>query len=199
MQSESAKQRAWTIPLWATVVVWMATYFVARGLLETVPETARWYRVAAAVLPVPFFILFLWKFISSVRLMDELERRIHDIARLQAESFGAIATVDYQRSYDATINHKAETDFLRARATAFAGPENVTDLERPFMGSEDFAYMLKACPGSYFFLGTARGKDDKPLHHPAYDFNDDVLPIGTAFWVDVVENFLPLRAETAAE
>jgi hippurate hydrolase len=132
------------------------------------------------------------------RVRNELERRIRDIARLQAESFGATVTIDYQRSYDATINHKAETDFLRARATAFAGPENVTDLERPFMGSEDFAYMLKACPGSYFFLGTARGKDDKPLHHPAYDFNDDVLPIGTAFWVDVVENFLAPKAGTSA-
>jgi hippurate hydrolase len=132
------------------------------------------------------------------RVRNELERRIRDIARLQAESFGATVTIDYQRSYDATINHKAETDFLRARATAFAGPENVTDLERPFMGSEDFAYMLKACPGSYFFLGTAHGKDDKPLHHPAYDFNDEILPIGTAFWVDVVENYLAPKTRTSA-
>jgi hippurate hydrolase len=59
------------------------------------------------------------------------------------------------------------------------------------MGSEDFAYMLRARPGSYFFLGTARGKDDKPVHHPGYDFNDDILLIGAAFWTELVEDFLP--------
>lgn len=125
------------------------------------------------------------------QVRDMLETRIRDIVRLQAESFGAVATIDYERSYGATINHTAETDFLRQRAIAFAGEENVTDLERPFMGSEDFAYMLDVCPGSYFFLGTGRGPDDPPLHHPRYDFNDDILPIGAAFWVDVVEAFLP--------
>lgn len=58
------------------------------------------------------------------------------------------------------------------------------------MGSEDFSYMLKACPGSYFFLGTASGRNDKPLRHPAYDFNDTILPIGAAFWTELIEDFL---------
>ncbi len=53
---------------------------------------------------------------------DELERRIRMIAEAQATSFGMRATVDYQRSYDATINHKAETDFVRDLAVRFAGP-----------------------------------------------------------------------------
>ncbi|TWA32366.1 hippurate hydrolase [Sinorhizobium medicae] len=87
---------------------------------------------------------------------DELERRIRMIAKSQAESFGMRATVDYERSYDATVNHKAETDFLRETAIRFAGADHVVDLQRPFMGSEDFAYMLKERPGSYFFLGSAR-------------------------------------------
>ena len=121
---------------------------------------------------------------------DYLERRIGEIARFQAQSYGMSAEIEYSRSYDATINDKDQTNYLRERARAFAGEENVVDLDRPKMGSEDFAYMLRARPGSYFFLGTASDRNDKPVHHPGYDFNDDILPIGAAFWTELVEDFL---------
>jgi hippurate hydrolase len=122
-----------------------------------------------------------------------LERRIGEIARLQAESYGMSARIEYTRSYDATVNDKAQTDYLRERARQFAGETNVVELDRPKMGSEDFAYMLRARPGSYFFLGSATGNDDKPVHHPGYDFNDAILPLGAAFWTELAEDFL--RAE----
>lgn len=119
-----------------------------------------------------------------------LEERIIEIASLQAQSYGMSASVDYQRSYDATINHTVETDFLRTQAIQFAGTENVIDLDRPSMGSEDFSYMLQVCPGCYFFLGTQSSSATKPLHHPGYDFNDDILPIGAGFWTHLTEAFL---------
>lgn len=125
------------------------------------------------------------------KVRDELERRIHLIATHQAESFGMRASVAYERSYDATINHTAETDFARALAVRFAGENKVTDLARPFMGSEDFAFMLKEVPGTYFFLGGKTGDGDRPLHHPGYNFNDDLLPIGAAFWTELAESWLP--------
>ena len=121
---------------------------------------------------------------------DELERRIRLIAERQAESYATTATVDYLRSYDATINHKAETDFVRDLAVRFAGADKVVDLARPYMGSEDFAYMLKERPGSYFFLGAKTSESDPPLHHPGYNFNDDLLPVGAAFWTEVAESYL---------
>ncbi|OOG68212.1 amidohydrolase [Sinorhizobium sp. A49] len=124
---------------------------------------------------------------------DELERRIRMIAEAQAASFGMRATVDYLRSYDATMNHKAETDFVRDLAVRFAGADKVVDLARPFMGSEDFAYMLQERPGTYFFLGSKVSGEEKPLHHPAYNFNDDLLPIGAAFWTELAEAYLPTR------
>ena len=126
----------------------------------------------------------------DAKVRDELERRIRMICENQAASFGMRATVDYERSYDATINHKAETDFVRDLARRFAGDDKVIDLERPFMGSEDFAYMLKARPGSYFFLGTSVTGEEKSLHHPGYNFNDDLLPIGAAFWTELAEAYL---------
>lgn len=120
---------------------------------------------------------------------DFIERRIGEIAAAQAQSFGQSAEVRYVRCYDATVNHHAETGFVRDLARRFAGDDKVVDLARPFMGSEDFAYMLKEKPGSYFFLGTAAA-GAKPLHHPGYDFNDDILPIGAAFWVELAEEYL---------
>jgi hippurate hydrolase len=124
------------------------------------------------------------------KVRDELERRIRLIAENQATSFGMSATVDYQRSYDATINHKTETAFVRELAARFAGADKVVDLARPYMGSEDFAFMLQERPGTYFFLGSARSDSEKPLHHPAYNFNDDLLPIGAAFWTELAEAYL---------
>lgn len=124
---------------------------------------------------------------------DELERRIRMIAEGQAASYGMRAEVDYERGYPPMINHTAETGYLRDLARRFAGEEKVTDLTRPFMGSEDFAYFLEERPGCYFMLGTARTDRDPPLHHPKYDFNDDILPIGTSFWVELAEDFLSSR------
>ena len=121
---------------------------------------------------------------------DELERRIRLVAERQAESYGMTASVAYERSYDATINHKAETDFVRDLATRFAGADKVVDLARPFMGSEDFAYMIKERPGTYFFLGAKSSENDRSLHHPGYNFNDDLLPIGAAFWTELAESYL---------
>lgn len=124
------------------------------------------------------------------QIRDYLQQRITEIAEHQAAGYGIKASVDYRRSYDATVNHETETVFVRDQALAFAGAEKVIDLERPFMGSEDFSYMLQTCPGCYFFLGTQSSPDNKPLHHPAFDFNDEILPFGAGFWTHLTEAFL---------
>jgi hippurate hydrolase len=115
------------------------------------------------------------------------------IAEGQAASYGMSVTLDYNRGYEATINHKEETDFVRDLASRVVGADKVVDLERPSMGSEDFAYMLAERPGSYFLLGTKRTENDPPLHHPRFDFNDDALPIGVSFWVELAEAYLPTK------
>lgn len=124
------------------------------------------------------------------RTRDFLQQRITEIAKRQAESYAIRATVDYRRSYDATVNHPVETEFVRDQAVAFLGKEKVIDLEHPFMGSEDFSYMLQARPGCYFLIGAQCSPDTKPLHHPAFDFNDEILPLGAGFWVRLAEAFL---------
>lgn len=160
-------------PLTPTVVTVGA--FHAGVASNVIPETAE-------------MLLTIRSFDPDAR--DELEKRIRLIAEGQAASYGMTVTLDYERGYSPTVNHKTETDYIFDLATRFAGSENVTEMPRASMGAEDFAYMLEKRPGAYFFLGTRRTENDPPLHHPKFDFNDDILPIGTAFWVELAEDYL---------
>ncbi|WP_431355669.1 M20 aminoacylase family protein [Agrobacterium vaccinii] len=145
--------------------------------------------VASNVIPeTAEMLLTIRSFDPQVR--DDLEMRIRQIANGQAESYGMSVTLDYQRGYNPTVNHKVGTDYIVDLATRFAGAEKVMEMPRPSMGAEDFAYMLEEVPGAYFFLGTQRTENDPPPHHPKYDFNDEILPIGTAFWVELAEDYL---------
>ncbi len=133
-------------------------------------------------------LLTIRSFDPEVR--NRLEERIRAVAEGQAASYGMTVSIDYERGYEPTINHAVETDFVRDVAGRVVGPSNVHEFPRPSMGSEDFAYMLAARPGSYFFLGTRRTGDDPPLHHPRFDFNDDALAIGATLWVEIAEAWL---------
>nr|WP_233741382.1 M20 aminoacylase family protein [Agrobacterium vitis] len=162
--------------------------------LDPVVITVGGFHAGAASNVIPEraeMVLTIRSFDDHVR--DELERRVRAIAEGQAASYGMTVEIDYERGYPATVNHKAETDYVRDLARRFAGEGKVFDMQRPTMGGEDFAYMLQEKPGTYFFLGTKRTENDPPLHHPRYDFNDDIIPTGTAFWVELVESRLKLE------
>ena len=139
----------------------------------------------------------------SVRALDRgvrdtLERRITELADLQARSYGVRATVDYQRSYPVLVNTADETNFARGVATELVGAAQVELNARPLTGSEDFAFMLEQVPGSYLLIGNGDGSDDATngghgacmVHNPNYDFNDHNLPIGAAFWVLLAQRYL---------
>ena len=123
---------------------------------------------------------------DSVRQI--LARRIPELIRNEAAAFGCTADIDYHYSYPATMNSPEETAF--ARAVAAEMDAGVVDLDKPFMVSEDFAYMLEHVPGCYFMMGNGDEPDRKMLHDPGYDFNDDLLVKGAALWGRLVERFL---------
>ena len=115
---------------------------------------------------------------------DLAERRIGEIARAQAASFEMSADVVYERSYPATVNHAAQVEKSARVAREVVGEDLViTDLP-PEMGAEDFSYMLNARPGAFYFLGQGLGPS---VHHPAFDFNDEVAPIGASFFARLIE------------
>ncbi|MBV7483339.1 M20 aminoacylase family protein [Bordetella sp. BOR01] len=120
-------------------------------------------------------------FTPQVRKMARA--RIETICRGIALSSGTRIELEYREGYPVAVNAPAPTQRAIRAARELAGNTNVDANCRPRMGSEDFSFMQQACPGAYIMLGTARGDNDPPLHNPYYDFNDDALPIGAAYWI----------------
>jgi hippurate hydrolase len=133
----------------------------------------------------------------SVRALDSdvrrlLEQRIKSLVAAQAESFGVTAEIDWRPGYCVLVNTMAETDFARQVALDLVGPERV-NLQGPALtGSEDFAFMLEKIPGSYLLIGNGDGDSAGAcmVHNPGYDFNDDNIATGAAYWVALVERYL---------
>lgn len=122
----------------------------------------------------------------DAKTRDLVEARLREMVDLTARSFGATASVDYERGYPPTVNHADQTRYAIEAAEAVGTKVNPeTD---PVMPAEDFSYMLEARPGAYIFLGNG----DTPMcHHPAYDFTDEAAPYGTSFFAELIERRLP--------
>lgn len=119
--------------------------------------------------------------------MRELaEARITAMAEHTAKAFGANAQVKYMRGYPVMVNTDTETEYAAQAARSVSGACDDAPL---VMGGEDFAFMLEERPGAYILVGNG---DTASVHHPEYDFNDDAIPAGCSFWVELAEQRLPL-------
>lgn len=116
-----------------------------------------------------------------------LKRRLQEVVEGTAQLHGAKATLTWTAGYPVTFNHSEQTRFATAVAREIAGDEQViTDLA-PMMSTEDFSFMLEALPGAYIFIGNGASAG---WHHPAYDFNDRIIPLGTSYWIRLAERAL---------
>jgi len=122
------------------------------------------------------------------------EKSIGRIAAGIATASGAQADVRYERRYPATVNTPQETAWAASAAVDVVGKERVARDAQPCMGSEDFAYMLQVRPGCYIWAGNGPAENERLLHSPHYDFNDDLLPVGASYWIRLVERLLPARS-----
>lgn len=127
----------------------------------------------------------------SPEMRNLAEERMNNIVRSIAEAFDARAELEFRRGYPVTANHDDQTDFAAEIAEGIAGDGKVNRNIEPMMGGEDFSYMLEERPGAFIFAGNG---DTAGLHHPEYDFNDDLIPVGCSYWVKLVETALPAKA-----
>jgi len=130
----------------------------------------------------------------SPEMRDLAERRIREIAPAVAQALGGSADVEYERGYPATVNSEREARFAAEVGARVFGADNVVTDHEPTMGGEDFAYLLQARPGAYVFLGQGGAQGGCLLHNPAYDFNDQVIPLGAGYLAALAEHALPLSA-----
>jgi hippurate hydrolase len=129
--------------------------------------------------------LSIRSFDADVR--DTLERRIRGLVSSHVAGYGGTVDIDYQRGYPVVVNSVAETDFARQVAEELVGTEHVIAPFPPVTGSEDFAYYLEKKPGCFLRLGNG---DSAMLHNPRYDFNDDILTTGAAYWTRLAQRWL---------
>ena len=122
---------------------------------------------------------------------DLLESGVRRLSTHIAEGFGAHAEVRFTRTYPATVNDAAAMELARHAAETVQGVAGVEHMELPTMGGEDFSFMLNAKQGAYIMLGAGRGTSDAMVHHPKYDFNDAILPVGASYWATLAEQLLP--------
>ncbi|CUH36229.1 putative hydrolase YxeP [Jannaschia seosinensis] len=126
---------------------------------------------------------------------DMAERRIRAIGEGIAATYDVAVDLLYDRGYPATINDPDKAALAVQVARAVVGDNRVDPDAVREMGAEDFSYMLQARPGAYVFLGTGPGAS---LHHPEYDFNDAVAPIGASFFARLVETAQPAAGAASA-
>jgi hippurate hydrolase len=146
--------------------------FQAGNTDNVIPQTARLKGTARSLDP---------------KVRDLLEARLHAVVEGTAQLYGATAKLTYKRDYPVLRNHERETSFAASVAADVVGDRHVDIAMVPVMGAEDFSFMLESRPGAFIFVGNGSSAG---LHHPAYNFNDEVIPIGTSYWVKLVETAL---------
>jgi hippurate hydrolase len=132
-------------------------------------------------------------------VLDMLEKQMEQVAVNTAAAFGAEVEFKFRRNYPPLINHPEATRFAVEVMKSVIGADKVDDKTEPSMAAEDFAYFLQAKPGCYIFIGNGEGDHRTGghglgpcvLHNGSYDFNDNLLPVGSSFWVKLVEASLP--------
>ncbi|HXX04679.1 MAG TPA: M20 aminoacylase family protein [Xanthobacteraceae bacterium] len=121
------------------------------------------------------------------RVQKLLQQRVHEVVEGTARLYGAKADITYTIGYPVVVNDERKTDLAASVAREIVGDGKVDTDCAPVMGAEDFAFMLSERPGAFIFVGNGASAG---LHHPAYDFNDDVIPVGTSYWVRLAETVL---------
>ncbi len=130
-------------------------------------------------------------------VLDLVERRMKAITEATCAAFEAGCEFSFHRNYPPTVNHVAETEYVRGLLGDVVGPAQVQEFE-PTMGAEDFSFFLQQKPGCYFLIGNGDGEHREGghglgpcmLHNPSYDFNDDLIPLGATAWVRIAETWL---------
>jgi hippurate hydrolase len=121
-------------------------------------------------------------------VQDRLESTLREWVEASAKAGGCTASMEYVRIYPATVNDSACAGHALDAARALFG--KALPVDAPAATAEDFAFMLQRVPGAYIWLGSGTGANSLPLHHPAFDFNDEVLPQGAALLAALAERRL---------
>jgi amidohydrolase len=126
-------------------------------------------------------------FSDEVRAL--IRERMRSLCAGIAAAFGVEISIDIRDIFSVLVNQEEHSRVVAEVARTVVDPEKVTMRTRPKMGSEDFADMLQAVPGAYFWLGH---DGSVPVHNPGYTLDDKILPIGASVFARIIETRLPV-------
>ncbi|WP_109478706.1 M20 aminoacylase family protein [Paraburkholderia sp. C35] len=134
----------------------------------------------------------------SNETLDLIESRMRVIVSAIATGLGCRSEIEFSRNYPPTVNDPEQTAFAVEVMREVVGDQAVDAAIQPTMAAEDFSFMLRAKPGCYAFIGNGSGDHRVVghgagpclLHNASYDFNDRLLPVGSTYFVRLVERFL---------
>ena len=118
-----------------------------------------------------------------------LERRLAEVAAGIAQAGGCTAVSKYHRRYPALVNAAEQTSIAVEAAAMTVGRDKVEANTSPLAGAEDFAFMLEKKPGAYIMIGNGGTGEGgcQNVHSPLYDFSDEIITTGAAYWMNLVQ------------
>jgi amidohydrolase len=146
---------------------------------------------ASNVMPAEILLTGTFRHYTDIT-RDVILRRIEELAHGLAAMHGCTAEVECSIQAVPLSNHAEQTEVAVAAARDIAGDAAVDPNGKSTTGGEDFADMLNAKPGAFIFLGA--GEERAGVHTPRYDFNDEIIPLGAAYWVSLVRRELAVEA-----
>lgn len=111
---------------------------------------------------------------ATEAVIDRLEEACRRLASDEARAHQLELHIEKREPFPVTINDPEAVTAVRAAARR--AELTTTDLPHPFKWSEDFGHFTNLCRGALFGLGA--GRDHPALHHPSYDFPDELLEPG---------------------
>jgi hippurate hydrolase len=124
----------------------------------------------------------------SETVRQQIRDRMHALAKGIATAFDVEITVDIRDGFSVLVNQEEHSKAVEDVARMIVGDANTITRSKPKMGSEDFADMLHAVPGAYFWVGH---EGSVPVHNPGFYLDDKILPIGASMFARIIETRLP--------
>jgi amidohydrolase len=132
---------------------------------------------------------------TSEAARETAHQGIRRVATNIAAAHMCDAQVEIRRGYPVTVNDPGFVDFARGVVTDLVGADNYIPMPAPFMGAEDFSYVLQRMPGCMMFLGVMpeghRDHDHVPSCHSNHMIlNADAMAVGIAMHAAIAHRFL---------
>jgi amidohydrolase len=122
---------------------------------------------------------------TRTRVLERFEEVLEGTRR----SFGVNVELDFRPGYPVLVNDAGCAEVVARVGERLLGAEKVSPDDLPMAGGEDFAYFARERPAAYFFLGAKKPGEETPVcHHPDFDFEDELIPVGIQMFLGIVED-----------